>query len=111
MKLCILVNKCFFVLNIFIHVDGSAGEMVNPSKTAAQVNTESLEGKELYKVSHNDFDVGKFRNNYSIYSNYSENTMQQKHYKCQEVSLIIWECPIYRLTKSLGQHKVKQIES
>lgn len=54
------------MLNIFfIHVDGSAGEMVNPSKTAAQVNTESLEGKELYKVSHNDFDVGKFRNNYS----------------------------------------------
>lgn len=49
---------------VFIHADGSAGEMVNPSKTAAQVNTESLEGKELYKVSHNDFDVGKFRNDY-----------------------------------------------
>ena len=40
------------------------GEMVNPGKTAAQVNTESLEGKELYKVSHNDLDVGKFRNDY-----------------------------------------------
>ena len=40
--------------------------MVNPGKTAAQVNTESLEGKELYKVSHNDLDVGKFRNDYWI---------------------------------------------
>ncbi|KAL9958296.1 hypothetical protein ACROYT_G035296 [Oculina patagonica] len=39
--------------------DGSAGEMVSPSKTATQVNAESLEGKELYKVSHNDFDVGE----------------------------------------------------
>lgn len=39
--------------------DGSAGEMVSPAKTAAQVNAESLEGKELYKVSHNDFDVGE----------------------------------------------------
>ena len=35
---------------------------MNPSKTAAQVNSESLEGKGLYKVSHNDFDVGEFRN-------------------------------------------------
>ncbi|KAK2547717.1 EF-hand domain-containing family member B [Acropora cervicornis] len=39
--------------------DGSAGEMVNPSKTAAQVNTESQEGKHLYKVSHHDFEVGE----------------------------------------------------
>lgn len=57
---------------IFIHVDGSAGEMVNPSKTAALVSAESLEGKELYKVSHNDFDVGKFRN--IINSYFFENT-------------------------------------
>lgn len=35
--------------------------MVSPAKTAAQVNAESLEGKELYKVSHNDFDVGMLR--------------------------------------------------
>ena len=33
--------------------------MVNPAKTAAQVNTESQEGKHLYKVSHHDFEVGK----------------------------------------------------
>lgn len=39
--------------------DGSAGEMVNPPKTAAQVNTESQEGKHLYKVSHHDFEVGE----------------------------------------------------
>ena len=43
------------------HLDGSAGEMVSPAKTAVQVNAESLEGKELYKVSHNDFDVGMLR--------------------------------------------------
>ena len=43
-------------------IDGSAGEMVNPSKTATEVDAESLEGKGLYKVSHNDFDVGEFRN-------------------------------------------------
>ena len=41
--------------------------MVSPAKTAAQVNAESLEGKELYKVSHNDFDVGKFRELYSSF--------------------------------------------
>ncbi|XP_068752255.1 EF-hand domain-containing family member B-like [Montipora capricornis] len=39
--------------------DGSAGEMVNPAKPAAQVNTESLQGKHLYKVSHHDFEVGE----------------------------------------------------
>ncbi|XP_015769583.1 PREDICTED: EF-hand domain-containing family member B-like [Acropora digitifera] len=33
--------------------------MVNPPKTAAQVNTESQEGKHLYKVSHHDFEVGE----------------------------------------------------
>lgn len=76
------------MLNIFIHVDGNAGEMVNPSKTAAQVNTESLEGKELYKVSHNDFDVGK-------YSNFFANKR---------------ECPKHRLSKTPGQHKMKQIK-
>lgn len=32
--------------------------MVNPSKSAAQVNAESEEGKHLYKVSHQDFEVG-----------------------------------------------------
>lgn len=34
--------------------------MVNPDKTANQVVTESLEGKELYKFSHHDYDVGKY---------------------------------------------------
>ena len=44
---------------MWISADGSAAEMVSPAKTAAQVNTESMEGKHLYKVSHNDFEVGK----------------------------------------------------
>lgn len=39
--------------------DGSAGEMVNPAKTAAQVNAESMEGKDLYKFSHSDYEVGE----------------------------------------------------
>ena len=42
-----------------LFADGSAGEMVNPAKTAAQVNTESMEGKDLYKFSHSDYEVGK----------------------------------------------------
>ena len=46
------------ILEIFF-VDGSAGEMVNPAKTAAQVNAESMEGKDLYKFSHSDYEVGK----------------------------------------------------
>ena len=41
-----------------VHIDGSAGEMVNPAKSAFQVNAESQEGKHLYKVSHQDFEVG-----------------------------------------------------
>ena len=32
---------------------------MNPAKTAAQVNAESQEGKDLYKVTHHDFEVGK----------------------------------------------------
>ena len=48
--------------NIILEIlfaDGSAGEMVNPAKTAAQVNAESMEGKDLYKFSHSDYEVGK----------------------------------------------------
>ena len=34
--------------------------MINPAKTTAQVSSESEDGKELYKVSHHDYDVGKY---------------------------------------------------
>ena len=48
--------------NIILEIlfaDGSAGEMVNPAKTTAQVNAESMEAKDLYKFSHSDYEVGK----------------------------------------------------
>ena len=44
---------------LWILTDGSAGELVNPAKAAVQVNAESMEGKDLYKVSHHDFEVGE----------------------------------------------------
>lgn len=62
------------ILEIFF-VDGSAGEMVNPAKTAAQVNAESMEGKDLYKFSHSDYEVGKsklIKILYNILSHQSE---------------------------------------
>jgi len=46
--------------------------MISPAKTAAQVNAESLEGKHLYKVSHNDFEVGK-----TVISFFMEGFMQK----------------------------------
>ncbi|KAK3754621.1 hypothetical protein QZH41_020542 [Actinostola sp. cb2023] len=51
-----LYEDCYGVKTI---KDGSAGEMVNPDKTAEQVIKESMEGKELYKFSHHDYDVGE----------------------------------------------------
>ena len=35
--------------------------MVNPAKTAVQVQQESEQGKELYRVSHQDYDVGELQ--------------------------------------------------
>lgn len=58
-----------------LFADGSAGEMVNPAKTAAQVNAESMEGKDLYKFSHSDYEVGKSKKIillYKILSDQSE---------------------------------------
>ncbi|XP_031556686.1 EF-hand domain-containing family member B-like [Actinia tenebrosa] len=51
-----LNEDCYGVKTI---KDGTAGEMVNPDKKASQVMTESQEGKELYKFSHHDYDVGE----------------------------------------------------
>lgn len=39
--------------------DGTSGELVSPAKTARQVLQESMVGKDLYKFSHHDYDVGK----------------------------------------------------
>lgn len=43
----------------FFISDGAAGELVSPAKTADQVMQESMVGKELYKMSHHDYEVGK----------------------------------------------------
>ncbi|KXJ08719.1 EF-hand domain-containing family member B [Exaiptasia diaphana] len=51
-----LYEDCYGVKTI---KDGTAGEMVNPAKTAEQVVKESLVGKDLYKFSHHDYDVGE----------------------------------------------------
>ena len=40
--------------------DDSAGDIVSPQKNFQQVMKESNEGKELYKRSHNDYDVGTY---------------------------------------------------
>lgn len=39
--------------------DDSAGDIVSPQKSVQQVTRESQEGKELYKKSHNDYEVGE----------------------------------------------------
>ena len=63
--------KIFSNVSCFLLSDGSAGEIVNPAKTALQVQAEAQEGKVLYKVSHNDYNVGKSlellkNNNYKL---------------------------------------------
>ena len=39
--------------------DGKAGDIINPPKSRKQVDLESGDGKELYKVSHHAYDVGE----------------------------------------------------
>ncbi|XP_065834963.1 EF-hand domain-containing family member B-like [Oscarella lobularis] len=40
-------------------IDGSAAEMVNPNKTRTEIDLESTQGQNLYKKSHNSFEVGE----------------------------------------------------
>jgi len=49
-------DSCFGVKNF---KDCTSGELVNPAKSRDQVNHESAQGKELYKVSHSDYEVGE----------------------------------------------------
>ena len=39
--------------------DCTAGELVNPAKSRTEVQSEAVEGQEIYKVSHGAYDVGK----------------------------------------------------
>lgn len=40
-------------------IDVSAGELVSPAKTSAEVEQESTVGSDLYKKSHQIYDVGE----------------------------------------------------
>ena len=44
---------------IIISLDDSAGQLISPPKSAEQVETESKQGSELYKISHGAYDVGE----------------------------------------------------
>ena len=44
---------------IIISLDDSAGQLVSPPKSAQQVEMESKQGFELYKMSHGVYDVGE----------------------------------------------------
>lgn len=50
------VATTFGTKNVF---DCSAGELVSPAKTYQQVFAESEQGRDLYKMSHHDFNVGE----------------------------------------------------
>ena len=57
--------KGLFIINIYllyniIHLSGdSAGILISPPKSKDEVEAESKLGKELYKISHYDYDVGE----------------------------------------------------
>lgn len=46
----------FGTKNVF---DGTAGELVTPNKSHGQVEQEASVGKDLYKLTHHDFEVGE----------------------------------------------------
>jgi hypothetical protein len=55
--------------------DGSANELVSPSKTAAQVELESKDGKELYRISHKDYEVGEMIDRNYDWSRFKKNSL------------------------------------
>ncbi|XP_071502668.1 EF-hand domain-containing family member B-like [Diadema antillarum] len=50
------LKTAFGTKNVF---DCTAGELVSPAKTYQQVFAESEQGRDLYKFTHHDFDVGE----------------------------------------------------
>ena len=53
------VYMCVYLSCCIVFIDDSAGDMVSPQKTRQQVEAEDAVGKDLYKKSHNDYDVGE----------------------------------------------------
>ncbi|XP_071943653.1 EF-hand domain-containing family member B-like [Antedon mediterranea] len=51
-----IYGTSFGLKNVF---DGTAGELVNPNKSYQQVYIESMQGNDLYKLTHHDFEVGE----------------------------------------------------
>ena len=55
----LVIINIFLLYNI-IHFSGdSAGILISPPKSKDEVEAESKFGKELYKISHCDYDVGE----------------------------------------------------
>ena len=50
---------CCAVLT-YVPSDDCAGDMVSPQKSRAQVEKEAAKGKDLYRKSHNDYNVGRW---------------------------------------------------
>ena len=50
---------CCAVLT-YVSSDDCAGDMVSPQKSRAQVEKEAARGKDLYRKSHNDYNVGRW---------------------------------------------------
>ncbi len=52
--------------------------LVSPSKTRTEVEEESLIGKDLYRMSHNNYDVGEMVRNYD---NNNDNNNNNNYYR------------------------------
>ena len=51
--------------------DGSAGQLINPYKTYERVHSEAEAGHDLYKQTHNDYNVGEKSSRKYLTSNFN----------------------------------------
>ncbi|XP_033101758.1 EF-hand domain-containing family member B-like isoform X2 [Anneissia japonica] len=66
-----IYGTSFGLKNVF---DGTAGELVSPDKSYEQVELESMQGKELYKWTHHNFEVGESVDRNYDWSRYPKNS-------------------------------------
>lgn len=64
------LDKNRFTFGIRTEKDGSAGELVSPNKTRAQVSKESESGLHLYKITHADFLPGEQKDRNYIHGSF-----------------------------------------
>lgn len=55
--------------------DGSAGELINPNKSRAQVFAEDEEGHDLYRTTHSDYRVGEQCNRNYFHPSFNRNSL------------------------------------